>query len=137
VFLKMRRRIRLIKEQYGQAMVEMALILPLLLLLLIGTIEIGRVFGSHMVVGDLARQGARYGIVGYNDAQINNLLLSERAWLNESSLSITITPGFSSRKAGDPLNVTVNYSTSLLTPFFSGFFPDPVVLSSQCTMRVE
>jgi hypothetical protein len=45
----------------GQALVEMALILPILLLLFAGLIELGFSFYDYLIVVNAAREGARFG----------------------------------------------------------------------------
>lgn len=45
----------------GQSVVELALILPLILLLLVGVIEIGRFAYYSILVASAARAGAQYG----------------------------------------------------------------------------
>src|SRR5262245_51860586 len=54
----------------GQTLVEFALGLPLLLIILIGVVEVGRLALAYTVVGNLAREGARYAIMttGMNQA---------------------------------------------------------------------
>ncbi|MBA3318609.1 MAG: pilus assembly protein [Gemmatimonadales bacterium] len=47
----------------GQAMVEFAMVLPLLLLLLVGLIEFGRAWNLHQVVTDASREGARNAVL--------------------------------------------------------------------------
>src|SRR5258707_8994965 len=49
------------KREQGQSLVEVALVLPLLLLLLIGIIEIGRFAFYGILVANAARAGAQYG----------------------------------------------------------------------------
>jgi Flp pilus assembly protein TadG len=49
------------KDDRGQSVLELALVLPVLLLLLIGTIEIGRFAYYSIVVSNAARAGAQYG----------------------------------------------------------------------------
>lgn len=44
----------------GVVMVETAIVLPVLLVLLLGTAELGRVFYSYNTVNKVAREGARY-----------------------------------------------------------------------------
>ncbi len=54
----------------GQAFAEMAVITPLLLLLLIGLVEIGRYAQLSIIVGNAARAGVSYGaqsLVAAND----------------------------------------------------------------------
>jgi Flp pilus assembly protein TadG len=47
----------------GQALVEFALIVPILFLLIAGIIEFGRGWNIKQVVTDAAREGARYTVV--------------------------------------------------------------------------
>jgi Flp pilus assembly protein TadG len=56
----------------GQAMIELALLLPMLCYLLIGGIDIARVYAMQLAVQNGARAGAESGAIGYNltDAQI-------------------------------------------------------------------
>ncbi|MDD3269408.1 MAG: pilus assembly protein [Syntrophomonadaceae bacterium] len=128
---------RVFGNEHGQALVEMALVLPLLLLLFLGIFEFGRILGSYMLISNLSREGARYGVVGHDDNQIQALILSRRAWLDENQLLIIVSPPYLERDKGEPLNVGVNYSVDLMTPFYAQFLPDPLPLSTQCTMRVE
>jgi len=53
----MRRR----ATQSGQALLEVALVTPMLLLLAVGIIEIGRYAYYSILVADAARAGAQYG----------------------------------------------------------------------------
>jgi Flp pilus assembly protein TadG len=55
------RRAETRRLQSGQALVELALMLPFLLLLVIGVIEIGRYAYIGTLVGDAAHAGAIYG----------------------------------------------------------------------------
>jgi Flp pilus assembly protein TadG len=45
----------------GQGVVELALAVPVLLLLMLGTIDIGRVFFDYIELRNAAREGAGYG----------------------------------------------------------------------------
>mgnify|MGYP000500059501 CR=1 FL=1 len=47
----------------GQALVEFALVAPLLFLLILGTIEAGRFIFYYELLNHAAREGARYAIV--------------------------------------------------------------------------
>ncbi len=127
----------LFNSQQGQALVELALVLPILLMLLFGIIEFGRIYGAYMVIGNLSRESARYGVVGHDDGQIRNLIISRRAWLDESKLTINISPPYAERDKGDSLEVTIDYPVNLLMPIIADILPNPVELSVQCFMRVE
>ncbi len=54
----------MIKNKRGQGLVEFALILPLLMMLLLGIIEGGRIIWAYVTVQNAAREAARYAVTG-------------------------------------------------------------------------
>ena len=65
---------RLRRDERGQAVVELALTLPLLLLIVMGMFDFGVMFQRYEIVTNAAREGARVGVLtgsGYStgDAQ--------------------------------------------------------------------
>ncbi|HEX3012460.1 MAG TPA: TadE/TadG family type IV pilus assembly protein [Syntrophomonadaceae bacterium] len=131
---------KLLNRTEGQGLVEMALVLPLLLVIFMGMIEFGRVFGSFLVINNLAREGARYGAVGHTDTEIKNIIITERAYLDAAKMTIIISPPPEppeNRGVGNALEVQVNYSLPLITPIISELLPNPFPLSAQCFMRIE
>jgi Flp pilus assembly protein TadG len=58
------------RGERGQSLVELALTLPVLLLLLVGVVEVGNGLNAYLTVVDAAREGARYGITGRVDCDI-------------------------------------------------------------------
>ncbi len=51
------------KKSRGQAMVEFAVVTPLLFLLILGTVEVGRFIFHYELVNNATREGVRYAIV--------------------------------------------------------------------------
>jgi Flp pilus assembly protein TadG len=51
------------RTQRGQSTVELVLMMPLLLVLLFLIFEVGRLFGSWLLITNAAREGARYAAV--------------------------------------------------------------------------
>jgi Flp pilus assembly protein TadG len=51
------------KKEKGQALIEFSLSLIIMMILLAGTIDIGRAFFAYMVLRDAAQEGASYGSV--------------------------------------------------------------------------
>lgn len=45
----------------GQSLVEFAITLPVLLMILLGVLDLGRLFFAYIAVNNAAREGARYG----------------------------------------------------------------------------
>lgn len=124
-------------REEGQSMVEFAMVLPVLILLLMGIIEFGRVISAYMVINNLAREGARFAAVGKTDSQITTLLFNESATLDQERLEVYFSPAYADRIKGEPLKVTVNYSVDLITPIIPDFLTNPLPISSECTMRLE
>ncbi len=54
----------------GAAAVEMAILLPLLLLILFGVIDMGRLLQQHIQLTEAAREGARLGALNGTAAQV-------------------------------------------------------------------
>lgn len=128
---------KLLGEKRGQALVELALVLPLLILLLMGTIEFGRIFHSYLVITNASREGARAGVVGADDSGIRTKVKNVASSLSLTDSQITITPSQGSRARGVPLTVQVNYSVNLVTPVLDIVMPNPFPLTASTTMRVE
>ena len=118
-------------------MVELALVLPILILLLMGTMEFGRIFHSYLVITNASREGARAGVVGVDDSGIKTKVRDVANSLALTDSQITITPGQGSRSRGVPLTVQVNYSVNLVTPVLDLVIPNPFPLTASTTMRVE
>jgi len=74
------RRSRRTHGESGAALVELAIVLPLLALILVGTIDFGRVFRTAMIVTAAARAGAQWGSQGVvnftNTAGMSNAALA-------------------------------------------------------------
>jgi Flp pilus assembly protein TadG len=62
----------LLRSQSGQSLLEVALMLPMLMLLLLGAIEMGRYMYIYILVGNAARAGAAYGSEGVVQAGTND-----------------------------------------------------------------
>src|SRR3972149_6759673 len=52
------------RNERGQSMVEMALAFPILLLVLAGTLEVGKYFNDYLTFLDATREAARYAADG-------------------------------------------------------------------------
>jgi hypothetical protein len=60
------------RRERGQSMVEMALALPILLLLLAGAVEIGMYYNTYLTLVDATREAARYSANGTPASQDSN-----------------------------------------------------------------
>lgn len=134
------RRLRRDRED-GAALVEMALVLPFLLLLLIGTMEAGWAFSNHLEVRHGAREGARLAAVSANPYTTANLIALETcSRMTSASPDVSVTldlPSGASDPAalGEVAEITVARNHSSLTSFLPFF--DGLALSSTVEIRLE
>jgi Flp pilus assembly protein TadG len=127
----------------GAAAVEMALVLPLVLLLTFAAVDFGRVVNAYLVVSNAARCGAEYGsmheFTAYTQstwqAQVQSAMTAEMQGLqgySAANLQSTIT----STTDGNGLfvlSVTASYPFTTIVNWPG--IPAQVQLSHQVTMR--
>lgn len=122
----------------GQALVELALVLPFVVLLLLGVLEFGLLLDAYLAVSHAAREGARLGVVeGTGDAEIRERVMAAAPQLRPERLEIAVTPAEGQRRPGDALTVRVSYRYALVVPLFARLLGPELVLSDAFTMRVE
>ena len=126
-----------IKNEKGQALVEFAIILPILLLLVMGIFEFGMLLNSYLTVQNVAREGARLGIVGGTDVQINNLIDEISPTLTPADLIVSVTPTSGNRTSGNKLTVYVTYNYHTTVPIIGALINNIVVLRAETSMRIE
>jgi len=124
-------------SEKGQALVEMALVLPILLLMLMAIVDFGRVFHGHLAVTSASRQAVREASLGRTDAEISSAARSAAAPLAPTQITVTVTPAFSARQAGTSIEVTVTYSLEIITPLIQPFFPNPYQVIARAVARRE
>jgi Flp pilus assembly protein TadG len=128
---------RILKNNKGQSLVELAILLPVLLLILMGIFEFGRVMNNYLIITQLAREGARAASVGKEDTEIIQVINSFSNTLDTSKLTVNISPEISSRKRGTDVTVTVGYDVDIIVPIIETLVPDPLHIEAQTIMRVE
>lgn len=134
------------KSERGQSLVELAVTLPVLILLLLGTVDFGMAIFSYSILRDAAQEGAFYGSFNpANKAEIENrarnisprkedVVFSSPLNLRDESL-ITVTV----KTTGAPcqgithgiantMNVSVSYKYPILMPFVGQLMGDNTIL---------
>lgn len=125
------------RRQAGQALVEFALVLPVLLLILMAIFDFGRLFYSALAVRHAAREGARYGIVHASDDEgIRQRVREAAVGLEGDLLTITISPAATQRRVGQALTVDVSYPFEYVTPI-AAITGRHQVVRGTVTMRIE
>jgi Flp pilus assembly protein TadG len=122
-------------------MVELALVLPVFLLIVMGTIDFGWAFRSYIVATNAAREGARYGAIGAAESAIVDRVVDRSSGvLDADDVTVTNAQGDS----GDDVTVSVSFGYEYITPLggllnlvSGGALPDPLPISSETVMRLE
>jgi Flp pilus assembly protein TadG len=140
----MNARLNIKRNEQGQAMVEFAMILPILLILVFGIIQFGILFNNYLTLTDAVRVGARQAAVsrtlpdpvGTAEARVRSAAATS---LTDADLDVTVTPydplsGQATFVQGGDVTVTATYPYSIN---LLGFVVKSGRLTSQTTERVE
>jgi hypothetical protein len=125
------------KDESGQSVVEFALVLPMLLLLLIGILDFGRILYSHAHLHMAAQESVRKGGLGAKDLEITQFARNYVHLGDPTQLKVTISPTEANRRSGDYLKVTLQYPLQLYTPLLETILPIPEFIVIDSTVRVE
>lgn len=126
----------MIKGEKGQSMVEMALLLPVLLLLLVGIFDLGRVLYTQIHLHLVTQETVRLGGLGASDAEMIQFAQNYVHVGDVSLLEITISPGELSRAPGEYVTVSLDYPVDFFTPLISQVIP-PFKMNANSTIRIE
>ncbi|MCU1440627.1 MAG: TadE family protein [Rhodoglobus sp.] len=118
-------------DERGAAVVEFALILPILIVLILGLIEFGRIFNVQISITNAAREAARTMAIENDPALARADAINAAPSVNPALAAgnITITPA--DCDAGQTVTVTIAYDVTLL----SGYFVPIIGLEGRGVMR--
>jgi Flp pilus assembly protein TadG len=125
------------KDERGQSMVETALLLPILLLIMVGIIDLGRFIYSYAHLQMAAQETVRLGGLDQNDQAITEFAYQYVNLGDKNQLQIDITPNDVGRHSGDYVTVKLKYPFTLYTPLIQALFPSPLFIETDSTIRVE
>jgi len=136
------RRVR--SDVSGQAMVEFAIVLPLLLILMIAVFEFGRAWSVYHAVTDAARSGARSAVVADPGTTQDSVYAIVRRALARASIdtgsATTVTLSGWRAGTGTPatVEIAVPYTFVFLRPFMGwSSTKAAITLRSTFVMRNE
>ena len=148
-------------RQPAVTIVSFALVAPFVLLLLFGTMEMGRVLNAWLVITNEAREAARYGAVTFDStrdpaseqaaeqtavrAYVHQRLsgvLDQKYLTREPDVDVCPSASIS-RCATTPANasprvqVSIYYQVPLVVPLVSRLLPNPFPIAARSAMRGE
>jgi hypothetical protein len=122
-------------KQRGQNLAEFALVIPLLILLLLVILDLGRITYTYSALHNAVREGARYGVIHPADsAAIVNYSRTYAIGLSPDRL--TIVPVYNA--AAETITVTGQYEFRTASPILRLIFnADSYTLHSVSRMNTE
>ncbi|MFI5046807.1 MAG: TadE/TadG family type IV pilus assembly protein [Acidimicrobiia bacterium] len=116
------------RRERGQATVEFAFVLPLVVLAVLAVIQVGLVVRDQLGVVHAAREAVRAASVDPDPAAA---VRAAHRTLPRADVHVSDRP-----RVGDDISVTVEYHSVTSLPLVGVLFPDPD-LRATATMRVE
>jgi Flp pilus assembly protein TadG len=122
-------------SQRGQSLVEMALILPIFLVCVLGMIDLGRAVYAHTILSNAVRDGCRTAIVSTKTSSEVILAVRESAaGVNIPAGNVTIS---GSRTPGSTVTVSAFVVFSPITPLVRAITGSAITLRASSAMVVD
>jgi Flp pilus assembly protein TadG len=135
----MRTRPRPCRSERGSAAVEFALVLPLVLVVVLGLVQVGLVARDRLLVEAAApargrAAAARAAAVGSDEAAIADTAIAAAPGLDPAlaSVSVVRTGG-----RGDPVTVTIVYDDPVRVPLVGWLVGTGITMTASATDRQE
>ncbi len=114
--------------EWGQATVEFALVLPLVIFLILAVLQTALVVRDYVATVHAAREAARAASV---DRDPTAATRAARRVLRDATVEVGARPA-----VGGPISVTVHFRSHTSLPMVGALVPDPD-LNATATMRTE
>jgi hypothetical protein len=134
------------KNERGQSLVELAMVMPIFLLLVFSVIDFGMGLRAWITVTNSAREGARVGAIGGDcDAIKARAVSASSGLLDEDNIDV-LEPGSSDCHAlsGSSVKVQAQYEYEFVTPLGGildmlggALIPSSITMTSVSDMRIE
>jgi Flp pilus assembly protein TadG len=101
----------------GQELIELAILIPLLMLIAFGVLDLGRLFHASITITNAAREGARFGTFDPTDSTgIIAAIQAEAAnsGIDLSSSTVAVTCPDGACGSGQAVRVTISYPFQLV-----------------------
>jgi Flp pilus assembly protein TadG len=122
------------RDERGSAVVEFALVLPILLLVCIALVQITALARDQLLVIQASRAAAREAAVDPDEASIRAAALEASPGLDPAYVEVTVAR---TGAQGEPVRVTIGYRAVIAGPLSATFLPSSVRLTADSTMRQE
>jgi Flp pilus assembly protein TadG len=129
----------------GQSLVELTLTLPVMLLLMLGTIDMGRMFFDYIQLRNAVREGAGYGTrypteTGNISDRVLDHIQQDNAQLSPADITVQVSCSGACTTLGGNGVITVSAShtfSPITTAFLQSYFGvAPFTMTATASMKV-
>lgn len=131
----MQRSMDNIRKKKGQAIVELALALPLLIFFLCGVVDFGRILYTSETLNLVNQESVRKAGLGKKDDEIINYVKQKAPIGDSNTIVVSIDP--KSRKSGDYVTVKLTYEMKYINPVMRVIIGRTFTINTSSTIRVE
>ena len=124
------------KQRIGAAVVEFAVCLPLIMLIVLGTIEAGSLLFLKQTLVQAAYEGAKVAIASGDETRVNQAVGAVVASRNLNNVQVQFTPSdIANVPAGETITITISApgDSNSFIPF--GPFENQIVQTSASMVR--
>jgi Flp pilus assembly protein TadG len=136
------------RSERGAALVEAAMIMPLIMLISVGIFEFGRAYQSSQVLTNAAREGARLAVLeGRTDAEVRarvNKYVTDGGLtaLADGNIQVNRTVALTETATASTVTITYPFEFMMLNPIVRMVTPAsstgaPITLTASTLMRNE
>ena len=122
------------RGERGSAVVEFALVLPILLMVTLAVVQVGLVARDQLMVVQASRAGAREAAVSLDAPAVRSAVVHAAVGLDPDALDVEVSRAGT---LGEPVTVTVRYVESIRVPLVAWLFPSAISLQSSAVARQE
>ena len=120
--------------QTGSAVVEFALVLPLVLIVALSLVQVGLLVRDRLLIEAAARAGARVAALEADVAAVRAAALGAAPDIDPAHASVDVTR---QGTQGDPVTVSVSYDELVHVPLIGWLFGASIRLDAGATDRQE
>jgi Flp pilus assembly protein TadG len=122
------------RKEDGQALVEFALVAPLVFALVFAIVQFGLTFNSYLVLTDAVRAGAREAAITHSTTAADGAVRKSGGGLDQAKLAVAVDPSSADWKPGSDVTVKATYPYAI---DILGIVVQSGNLTSATTERIE
>ena len=130
-------------NERGTAMVELALVMPLLLIMVLGTVDIGRSVVAHLALEEAVHETAMFASYHGGDSPdtvAQTVLVAtsstDSITVDPAAVTVACSPGVGQLSGLETVRVDITHVVTPITPFANLIYPTGIHLTASAEGKV-